>query len=240
MFPVVIESGGDREQGMVTLGWWEEYKEFFSQHKDYTKAKIKMHRLIACPPRTPEGETLTIATLSAYQVYADSKALKIDEARRIVDESPGISLLQIIKQVLNADDGAIPSGALVHLIGAHNGTGGKVPSGWKQMVQHFQDEFHTVSRDHNLTTAPDVGGVYYKYLAAVPQELRPYDDVFLIHFPEEDQAFGIVLSVDEVLDTSGIRILKPSELPNLLQAFQTAWAGGSSGLCFSGEQPIGA
>jgi hypothetical protein len=114
----------------------------------------------------------------------------------------------------------------IHLIGSFTGT--SPPQNWRELVTHFENEFHTGSGAHTSAEEPNVGGVYFKYLNTVPDAFARYEDFFLIE--SDGIAFGIALCVEEDLDTGGISILKPDVIAQLQAEFDSAWQNGKNKL----------
>lgn len=232
LFPVML---GDNPEarGVFTTRWWEDYKNDVKALRDHRTSKMKIKRLIALPPdavRTlnsyealPKEDKTPPESLASYYVFHRPEgafALAQDKPSKPTN---GVQLLDGVTALLDAPEESTPPSAKVHLVGKF--LGNAQPDGWRELVEHFQHEFHTGSGEHEFADEERVGGVYFKYLQTIPQKFAHYDDIFLIECG--DMMFGIALCVEEDLDTGGIRILEPKDVIGFRDAFQSAWRDGS-------------
>lgn len=223
-----------------TRPWWERYKLNVAQLKNQRGPgqKLRMKRLVLqWPPNNSDSssvaKSLFLLTNGNARTHVEPYAL--DDVPKVgrVEGTPEMHLLPEIERIINANADDRPEHARVHVIGEYQAAKPKqVPSKrfWTNLINHFQDAYHSKSVKAERQSTGSLRGIFYGYVKSIEPDFyayaKNYDDLFLVklHLVDgSDELFGIAFIDDKTGDEVGIRFLDNEEIQRMGQAFEKQW-----------------
>ena len=201
--------------------WWLKYLEANQSFKEIIK-EMKINKNIHIN-RLIEKD---VSNEEELFIYSDeegkAKCLKISEAKLIAENFKNKLTLYSPQDLFSFED----EDDMIYLIAKKINKTRNI-SRWKSLVQDFQQNYHS---SHSGEIGLFKPGICYRYVDSNLisksdfQDLN-YADIFIIQFYDVEQAngFGLALSIDELKDISGIKLLRRNEMMESINQFKSLW-----------------